>query len=330
MIIFIILTDSKKFSMRLDIQGKTVVIFGGAGFIGKCLVSELSKHPCKIFVVTRKPNNHEELRILAGLGQITIVNLEEYNEDNLTELLSGCDIVINLIGILAEQRGSSFQYVHEVLPNLLSKISKDVKIKKFIHLSALGVNKINNSKYAKSKLNGEIFVSKNFPDSIIIRPSVVFGAEDNFVNLFNKIASISPFLPIFGAPNLTKNIFKSFLRSEVKFQPIYVGDLVKFLIGKMNSSSDVYELCGPTIYTFDQIIKLILEIKKVRRILMPIPLPLASILGLMLEKLPYKLLTRDQVKLMGYENISTRGIKNLKKIVKNPKSMEVILPTYIR
>ena len=106
---------------------KSIVIFGGAGFIGKCLVSELSKYPCKIFVVTRKPNNHEELRILAGLGQITIVKLEEYNEDNLTELLSGCDIVINLIGILAEQRGSSFKYVHEILPNLLSKISKDEK-----------------------------------------------------------------------------------------------------------------------------------------------------------------------------------------------------------
>lgn len=316
--------------MRFEAQGKTIVIFGGTGFIGKQLISSLSKNACKIFLVTRKLNNHEEFRILAGIGQITIVNLNEFNENNLTELLSGCDIVINLIGILAENKNNSFTYVHEELPNLISKVAKKVNIKRFIHLSALGVNKVKNSKYALSKLNGENQVIQNFPDSIIIRPSVVFGANDSFVNLFNKIASFSPLLPIFGAPKLTKSIFKSILSSRVKFQPVYVGDLAQFVIYILNFKSKIYDLAGPSIYSFDQIIRLILKIKGVKRILLPIPFPIASLIGHILEKLPFQILTSDQVKLMMHENISLKGLNNLKKIIKNPKTMEIILPTYIR
>lgn len=318
--------------MYREPEGKTIVIFGGNGFIGRYLIQTLSKYSCKIIIITRKSHNHEKLRLLAGLGQISIIVLNEYSEEGLAKILKDCDIVINLIGILAENKKDKFLKVHEQIPDMISKIAKDLSIKRFVHLSALGVNKIKNSKYAISKFQGETKVFKNFPSATVIRPSVVFGDEDNFINLFSKIANFLPFLPIFGAPQISfsSEFLDSIFTSKVKFQPIYVGDLVKFIIGVLDKKGQTYDLTGPSIYTFDEIIKLVLRVKRKRRILFPVPLKLASLMGSILEKLPFQILTKDQVILMMYDNISSKGFSNLKKFIKNPKSMEIILPTYIR
>lgn len=319
--------------MKNNLDGKKIVIFGGNGFIGRHLIQKLSKHSCKILIITRHRNEEKNLKILGGLGQISVIFMSSYTLTNLEKILKNSDVVINLIGILYESKSQSFEYVHEEIPSLLSKVANNVGVKSFIHFSALGVENVRNSQYAKSKVNGEKVTIENFSNAIILKPSVVFGSDDNFINLFSNISNFSPVLPIFGAPRLEKSkIFsRDFLfKSSVKFQPIYVGDLAEFAVKVIDNNFKTYELAGPTIYTMDELLNLILSVKKIFRFLVPVPLKIANVMGLVLENLPKPLLTRDQVKLMKYENISIQGLKNLKKIIPNPKSLEIILPTYLK
>ena len=319
--------------MKNNLDGKKIVIFGGNGFIGRHLIQKLSKYSCKILIITRYKNEEKNLKILGGLGQISVITMSNYTVTNLEKILKNSDVVINLIGILYESKSQSFEYVHEEIPSLLSKVANNVGVKSFMHFSALGVENVRNSQYAKSKVNGEKVTIENFSNAIILKPSVVFGSDDNFINLFSNISNFSPVLPIFGAPRLEKSkIFsKDFLfKSSVKFQPIYVGDLAEFAVKVIDNNFKTYELAGPTIYTMDELLNLILSVKKIFRFLVPVPLKIANVMGLVLENLPKPLLTRDQVKLMKYENISIQGLKNLKKIISNPKSLEIILPTYLK
>lgn len=312
--------------MNKKINGKTIIIFGGNGFLGKQIIKDLSNFNCKIILPTRNLKNAHEIRLLGKIGQITIIPFTSFDKDSLNKLISGCDLVINLIGILFENKRQSFDYVHRELVSLISQISKHVKVKNFLHLSALGIEKNIKSTYAKTKFAGEKELLNNFPEAVILRPSVVFGSDDNFINMFSKISNISPFLPLVGAPS-TKEL--KIFKSVVKFQPLYVGDLSKFLINKILEKNKKYELAGPTVYSFDEILNLIFEVKKIKRFLVPLPFFAASAAALILEKFPKPLLTRDQVELMKNDSISKKGFENLNKVIKNPKSMELILPTYI-
>ena len=319
--------------MKKNLDGKKIVLFGGNGFVGRHLIQKLSKYSCKILVVTRNENQEKNLKILGGLDQISVVLMDDYSLANIEKILKNAHVVINLVGILYESKRQSFAFVHEEIPNLISKAAKNVGVKNLLHFSALGVEKIRNSEYATSKRNGEKIVIENFGNPILLKPSVIFGNEDNFINLFSSISKISPLLPIFGAPifDRSKIFSKDFLfKSSVKFQPIYVGDLAEFTVNIIDNKYSSFDLAGPTVYSMDELIRLILSIKNTFRFCIPVPLRMASFLGFILEKLPKPLLTRDQVKLMRFENISARGLKNLKKIIRNPKSMEIILPTYLK
>tara|TARA_B100000989_G_scaffold140969_1_gene104891 strand:+ start:7169 stop:8128 length:960 start_codon:yes stop_codon:yes gene_type:complete len=319
--------------MKNTLDGKKIVIFGGNGFVGRHLIQKLCYFSCKIYVITRNKNEEKNLKILGNLGQISVIFMDDYSPYKLEKILINTDIVINLIGILYETKAQSFKFVHEEIPNLISRIASKVQVKNLIHFSALGVEKIFDSKYARSKSNGEKIVTENFTSAIILKPSVVFGLEDNFVNLFSNISNFSPIMPIFGAPILKKSRIMSgdfLFKSSVKFQPIYVGDVAEFTVKIINSKKNYFELAGPTVYSMDELLKLIFSIKNIFRFYVPIPLKFASLLGYIFEKLPKPLLTRDQVKLMEFENISTLGLQNLKKIVPNPKSLEIVLPTYLK
>ena len=316
----------------MNIEGKKITIFGGNGFIGKNLISTLCKKSCMVQVVTRDNKNKNELKFLGGLGQVDVVLAQRFDQKEIREIISGTDIVINLIGILYETKKCKFNYVHTNIPKLIAEAVKDYKIKRFIHLSALGVEKNLDSQYAISKKNGELEVLKAFPDAVIIRPSVVFGKEDNFINLFSKISFFSPILPLLGTPVISykSKYFPTIdFKSGVSFQPVYVGDLVDYIISIFGEKNKIFKIAGPNILSFKEILTMICKVKKIKRIMLPLPIFLARFIALFLEKFPKPLLTTDQVKMLENDNVSKEGQNNLEKKIKNPKSLNIMLPTYI-
>ena len=227
-----------------------------------------------------------------------------------------------------ETKKSRFEFTHTLIPSMIAKACSKNKVRNFIHISALNINKASGSSYALSKLNGEIRVKENFKNTLIIRPGVVFGKGDNFTNFFYKLSKFSPFLPLIGTPEIKRK--RSFLptvnfNKKVLFQPIYVGDLVDFIISTIFLTSKTFEVAGPVVCSFDEI----LNAKKMKRFYIPIPFFLASLIAFILENLPYSLLTRDQIKLMKVDSTSLKGIQTLKRYVKNPTSIKSIVDIYL-
>ena len=317
--------------MSLNLRGKRVVVFGGSGFIGSHLVNHLCEEACEIKIITRKKKSQNKFFFANEPGQVSFEEID-YNQPAVNKAISNYDIVFNLIGILSENKKSKFKFVHTEIARMIAKGAKINKVKSFIHLSALNVNVIKDSKYAQSKYNGEVELKKEFPNSVIVRPSVVFGKGDNFTNFFSNLSKFSPFLPLIGTPSLkfSKNILKTFdFEKKVRFQPVYVGDLSKFLIKMISQKNKIYEISGPSIKSFSQIFDLILKQKKRTRLYLPLPFFIARIMAFFLERLPGQLLTRDQIKLLKYDSISKKGLSNLKTVVSHPLSIETSLKTYL-
>ncbi len=317
--------------MSSNLRGKKVVVFGGNGFIGSHLVNHLCEEACEIKIITRQKNSKKKIFFANEPGQVSFDEID-YNQSAINKAVSNYDIVFNLIGILAENKKSKFSFVHTEIPRMIAKSSNINKVKSLIHMSALNVNTIKDSKYALSKYSGEIELKKEFPNAVIVRPSVVFGKGDNFTNFFSKLSKFSPFLPLIGTPyvKFSKDIFKIInFEKKVKFQPVYVGDLSNFLIKMIGKKNKTYEITGPSTKSFSQIFDLILEQKKRRRLYIPLPFFQAKVMAFFLELLPGQLLTRDQITLLKYDSISKKGLTNLKTVVSNPLSMETVLKTYL-
>ena len=280
---------------------KNCLIFGGSGQIGRHLIRKLTKNNIRVTVVTR--NIHQKSYIIktqANAGYIDIIEANIFEEDKIRKLFTKADICINLIGILFEQkRGNTFKNIHTTFPAILAKLSKEYNLKHFIHLSALGISQAKNSDYAKSKLNGETEVLNNFPLATILRPSVVFSADDNFTTNFMTLLNRLPFFPLYYNGN-------------TKFTPIHCSDLtdtIYHIISK-NIYSKIIECVGPEEITFKEILQRLLKLINKNRILIPLPLPLADMSARLFEILPKPLLTRDQLRLLKYDNVLTGKYKS--------------------
>ena len=318
--------------MRTKLSGKKVLIFGGGGFIGSHLVKHLCKESCQINIISRDTKKNLPLFFANEPGQIKIKKINTFNQQEVDNLVEGCDIIFNLIGILAESKKNKFNFVHCKIPEMIAKSAQKKNIRNLIHISALNVNKIHSSSYANSKFLGEKKIREIFPNSLIIRPGVVFGKGDNFTNFFSSISNFSPFLPLIGTPeiNFSNGILKSFdFTKRVKFQPLYVGDLVKFMIHVYHEKNKIYDLVGPVVKSFAEIFDVILKHQGKKRIYLPLPFFAAKIVAFFLETLPNPLLTRDQINLLHHDSVSAKGLVNLKKVVKNPASMETIVKNYL-
>ena len=281
-------------------KAKNCLIFGGSGHIGRNLIRKLTKNNYTVTVVTR--NIHQKsfvIKTQANAGYIDIVESNIYDENKIRELFKKASICINLIGILYEKKkGNSFKNIHSVFPSLLAKLSKEYNLKHFVHLSALGINEAKDSNYAKSKLDGENNILKNFPLATILRPSVVYSVDDNFTTNFMTLLSRLPLFPIF-------------YDGKTKFAPIHCSDLTDIIhhVISNNIYSKVIECVGPEILTFKQILKkLLISINK-NRILLPVPLKLAELQARLFELMPNPLLTRDQLILLKYDNIASGKYK---------------------
>ncbi len=279
---------------------KEILLFGATGQIGRNLIRKLSKNNYKIIAVTR--NIHRAgyiLKTQANPGYLELIELKSFNINKIDELIKRSSICINLIGILYEKRKDEFKLIHSDLPAMLSKKANEFNLEKFIHLSALGIEDATDSKYALSKLDGEKRVKKNFDKSIIIKPSIVYSIDDKFSTKFMSLLSILPVMPLYYNGN-------------TKFSPIHVSDLIEviynLIIGKEQSLT--IECIGPEIITFKEIIQKLLKSMQKKRILFPLPLPIAKLTAKIFQLLPKPLLTEDQLIMLKYDNCKSEIYKN--------------------
>ena len=282
-------------------KAKNCLIFGGSGQVGRNLIRKLTRNNIKVIVVTR--NIHQKSYIIktqANAGYIDVVEANIFDEKKIRELFKKTNICINLVGILYEQKkGNTFKNIHSVFPSLLAKLCKEYDHKHFIHLSALGVNNALDSAYAKSKLEGEDNILKNFPLATILRPSIVYSVDDNFTTNFMTLLNRLPVFPLY-------------YNGKTKFAPIHCSDLTDTIhhVISNNVYSKIIECVGPEIITFEEIIQKLLKLIGKKRLLLPFPLLIARLTASVLELLPKPLLTRDQLKLLKYDNILSGKYKS--------------------
>jgi uncharacterized protein YbjT (DUF2867 family) len=276
---------------------KNCLIFGGSGQIGRHLIRKLTKNNYKVTVVTR--NLHQKSYVIktqANAGYIDVVEASIFDEAKIRKLFVKTDICINLIGILYESgKNSTFKNIHSNFPSILSKLCKEYKVQQFIHLSALGINKAIDSKYAKSKLEGEANIQENFSMATILRPSVVYSVDDNFTTSFMTLLNRLPAFPLY-------------YNGATKFTPIHCSDLTDIIyhVISKNIYSKIIECVGPEVISLKEILKKLLKLISKNRILIPLPLFVAKISANLFQLLPKPLLTVDQLRLLKYDNIPSK------------------------
>lgn len=300
-------------------QTKTVSVLGGTGFLGKSVVNALLRAGYDVRVLARHATDSSELTPLsAGAGRVMLVNADITQPKTLHDALEGSDAVVNLVGILYEKGRQRFSNIHAQCPERLAKIAKDQGVKQFVHVSALGVNKASSSRYARSKMTGETAVLSAFNKAVILRPSVIFGPNDNFINQFAKMAKHAPALPLIGG-------------GHTKFQPVYVEDVAQAVVKSLADShhnGQVLELGGPKVYSFRQILEYIMQVTGYARPLISVPWLKAKLIGFFGEFLPKPPLTRDQVQLLKYDNVVDED--GFAKLGITPHPMELIVPRYAK
>ena len=281
-------------------KAKNCLIFGGSGQIGTHLIRKLTKNNYKVTVVTRSTHQKGiKIKTQGNAGYVDIVEANIFDEIKIRKLFSEADICINLVGILYESgKGNTFKNIHSIFPSILAQLCKEFKIQQFIHLSALGINEATDSEYAKSKLEGENAIQKNFSLATILRPSIVYSVDDNFTTNFMTLLSRLPFFPLYYNGN-------------TKFIPIHCSDLTDIIyeIIKKGIHSKIIECVGPEEISLKNIIKKLLKLIGKNKILLPFPLFLANISAKIFQLFPKPLLTLDQLKLLRHNNIPSGKYK---------------------
>lgn len=300
-------------------QGKQITIFGGSGFIGRNIVRELAQQGARISVACRDVEGAKHLKVQGVVGQVTPVHVNVATGEGVADAVQGADIVINLCGILYESGRNSFDAVQATAPGMIAAEAVKAGAAKFLHVSAIGADPASNSRYARTKAAGEEAVLKAFPTAVILRPSIVFGPDDDFFNRFGAMAETAPFLPLIGG-------------GTMKFQPVYVDDVADAALKALSmdgAEGKIYELGGPTIYSFKELMELIVAQTGRKCRLIDIPYWLASLQATFLELLPSPPLTRDQVTLLKRDNVVPEGALTLADLGIEPTACEAILPTYL-
>ena len=300
-------------------KNQICTILGGGGFIGRYLVRNLTKKNYRCIISTRKAFQKGYLKTQATPGAIELVDWNPNNFSVLKESIKNSDIVINLIGILYETRKQKFYNIHTNIPEAIAKICSESDVKKFIHVSAIGASENSKSLYQKSKYQGEVKALENFKNTVIIRPSVVCGTEDNFTNLFSKL-SILPVIPIVGI--------------NYKFQPILVNDVVDAIVHAIElkgNEGKIYEIGGPKVISFGDMVKSILKTINKKRFVVPMPMPIAKIQSSILSLLPIPpILTKDQCEILSEaDNIVSNNHLTLKDLEINPSDVEEAMKKWL-
>ena len=296
-----------------------VAILGGSGFIGRYTVKRLAERGDVVAVGARNAAAAKFLKLKGDVGQVGLVNIAIDDERLLPAFLAGNQAVVNCVGILQERGAQRFDRVHHTAPARLARLAREAGVERFIHISAIGADPRSTSAYARSKAAGEQAVRDAFPTATILRPSIVFGPEDQFFNRFAALAMVSPVLPLIGG-------------GETRFQPVYVGNVADAVVRCLDdpaTAGRTYELGGPKIYSFRALMELLLAEIRRKRLLVEIPFGLASLQARVMAILPNPPLTADQVELLKRDNVVSTGALTLATLGITPAAVEAILPTYL-
>jgi NADH dehydrogenase len=293
-----------------------VTVFGGSGFVGRHTVRALARAGWRIRVAVRHPNRAFFLRPLGSVGQIDIIKCDVTDPDQVARALHGADAAVNLCGILF-QGGQTFEEVQTDGAGHVAQAAAAAGVGALVHVSALGADTESPSEYAVTKAEGEEAVREAFPKAVILRPSIIFGPEDSFFNKFAALARFTPALPLIGG-------------GRTRFQPVFVGDVAQAIVtGLSRQDGRTYELGGPAVYSFKELLQLILRETGRRRVLVPLPFGLAMLKAAFLQILPKPLLTVDQVRLLKTDNVVSPTAPGLKELGISPTSVEAVVPSYL-
>lgn len=315
-----------------------VTVFGGSGFIGRYVVQHLARTGAVVRVGVRRPEDGRVLQPLGAVGQIVNMRADVRDPASLRQAVEGADAVINLVGILYQPGRATFSAIHADGAANVAQAARDAGAKRLVQMSALGADPYSRSNYARSKAAGEKAVLSAFPQATILRPSVVFGPEDRFFNLFANLARFSPALPVFGCPppRFTGGGvlgFDIYGDGGTRFQPVFVGDVadaVMTVLERRECGGRTYELGGPGVYSFKEIMELVLRHSGRRRLLLPVPFWVARLMAAFLELAPGQpLLTRDQVTQLERDNVVGKKARGFRELGIVPRAAEIILPTYM-
>ncbi len=318
---------------------RRVTVFGASGFVGRHLVRRLAGAGAEVRVAVRDVEASSFLKPCGDVGQIVPWQVDICDPGQVATAVAGADTVINLVGILYERGARTFQRLHVEGARNIAAAAHQAGAKRLIHMSALGADKFSPAVYGQTKWLGEEAVREAYPDATIFRPSVIFGPEDGFFNMFAGMMRFLPVLPVIGAPMLPKVSFGSgngpsidfFGDGGCKFQPVYVGDVAQAMtdcITMDETRGQTYELAGPRAYTFKELMELLLKVTDRKKTLVPLPLGMAAFEALFLQWLPKPLLTPDQVCLMERDNV-LQGDNGFAAFGIEPAAAEAILPTYL-
>ncbi|MFN3808497.1 complex I NDUFA9 subunit family protein [Asticcacaulis sp.] len=305
-----------------NLSSRLVTVFGGSGFVGKQVVRALAQKGWRVRVAVRKPTYAYDLKPLGNVGQIQIVRCDVRKEAEVKAALTGASAVVNLVGILYQTPGASFDAVHRAASKAIAEGAAKLGIKDFVQMSALGADPKSSSKYASTKGKAEEAVRAAIPSAVIVRPSVIFGPQDGFFTGLAEQIKAFPFMPSIGG-------------GKTKFQPVYVGDVARAIgdtLGNPAFAGKTFEIVGPQTFTFNELVQYVGEEIQSPRALIWMPFAAASLIGVVgdISSLLIKpLLTSDQVLLLQKDNVASGKLPGLRELGILPTAVESVVPSYL-
>ena len=305
-------------------MSKLVTIYGGSGFVGRYIARRLAQEGWRVRVAVRRPNEAMHVKPYGTPGQVEPVLCNIRDDASVRAVMQGADAVVNCVGILSETGKNRFDAVQAEGPARVARIAAEMGIARMVQISAIGADPESKSDYARTKALGEQAVLEHMPQAVILRPSIVFGAEDQFFNRFARMAQFGPILPVVGA--------------ETRFQPVYVDDVARaaLLAVQGKAAPGIYEQGGPDVSTFRALMGQMLDVIQRRRMIVNIPFPVARMMAFgfdMLNKVTLGLvpaqITRDQVRNLAQDNVVSEGAKGFADLGITPISLESVLPDYL-
>jgi len=313
---------------------RMVTVFGASGFIGRHVVQRLAAQGIQVRAAVRNPNEALFLKPMGYVGQIAPVQANIRDEASVRAAVAGADAVVNLVAVLYEGGKQRFDALHVAGAGSIAEAARAAGCKRLVHISALGADSAGPSRYARSKAAGEEAVRSAFPEAVILRPSIVFGPRDGFFVRFAKMSQFSPVLPVFGCslPTMKNGKLDIYGSGGTRFQPVYVGNVADAVVKGIEdtmTTGKTYELAGPRVYSFVEIMRLVLAETNRCRLIAPVPFWLGSIMGLFGEILPIPPITRDQVATLKRDSVPSGDLPGLKELGIEAMAVEAILPTYL-